>query len=164
MKTALNLKLSNSQTNMMSTFCFCVTMQIVNPKTYERQFVAYDASRVPVRSSREKELSTVGKYSKWILVLRRVFSKDKSLWKTKLDVKSPLILDVLKEVVKEEAATLVTEGSITWPNDKVFRFVSNFLHLLFSLEFFSLFLAFLLMYVTTKSGTKSRRQRPGKVT
>ena len=60
-----------------------------------------------------------------MLVLRRVFGKDKALKKTRLDIKSPLILEILEDVVKEESAALVTEGSISWPNDKLFRYVSD---------------------------------------
>jgi hypothetical protein len=93
----------------------------MDQRTFERKFVAYDAKRTPLKQ-KDEELSSE-KYSKWVLVLRRVFSNLNSLKKTRLDIKSPLILDVLKEVIEEEQATLVTEGSISWPNDKVFRYV-----------------------------------------
>jgi hypothetical protein len=93
----------------------------MDQRTFERKFVAYNPKRTPLKQ-KDEELSSE-KYSKWVLVLRRVFSNLNSLKKTRLDIKSPLILDVLKEVVEEEQATLVTEGSISWPNDKVFRYV-----------------------------------------
>jgi hypothetical protein len=70
-------------------------------------------------------MSTEG-YGSWVLVLRRVFLPgNRDVKKTKLDIKSPLILTVLKEVIAEERATLEAKASIHWPNDRVYRHVSS---------------------------------------
>ena len=65
------------------------------------------------------------KHSKWVLVLRRMFGYENELRKTKLDVKSPLIKDAIKEGCPPESAALESEKASTlWPNDELFRHVS----------------------------------------
>jgi hypothetical protein len=65
------------------------------------------------------------------MVLRRMFERDnRTLKKTKLDIKSPLIKRIIKEVVKEEKAAMESEkASVEWPNENLFRYVSFFLFL-----------------------------------
>ncbi|KAH8808670.1 P-loop containing nucleoside triphosphate hydrolase protein [Xylogone sp. PMI_703] len=85
-----------------------------------RAFVDYDPDKRPTA---KVEVLSSERYSKWILVIRRVFEQDnKTLFETKLDIRSPLILDILQDTVKEEQATLVSTGAIKWPNDEVFRY------------------------------------------
>jgi hypothetical protein len=100
-----------------------MNFKMVDRRTSERKFVAHDPKRIASRKPAEKELTTES-YSKWVLVLRRVFSNDDSLRKTRLEIKSPLILKVLKDVITEETAALTVDTSITWPNDKLFGYVS----------------------------------------
>ena len=65
------------------------------------------------------------KHSKWVLVLRRMFGYENELRKTKLDVKSPLIKDAIKEGCPPESAALESEKASTlWPNDELFRYVN----------------------------------------
>jgi hypothetical protein len=64
-------------------------------------------------------------HSKWVLVLRRVFGYDNEFLRIKLDVKSPLIRDIIKECVESEEAAMDSEKASTkWPNHDIFRYVS----------------------------------------
>ena len=65
------------------------------------------------------------KYGKWVLVLRRVFNRwDQSLSEVCIDIKSPLVFDVLHKALRDERASLDVEPSLPWPNDGIFRWVS----------------------------------------
>ncbi|KAF4625596.1 hypothetical protein G7Y89_g12572 [Cudoniella acicularis] len=93
---------------------------IFDSTIHERTFVAFDPIRRPTGD--DEELSSE-RYGKWAMVLRRVFDHDNTtLMKTKLDIQSPLILEVLQERVEEEKAALVSKASVKWPNDNVFRY------------------------------------------
>ncbi|KAF4627890.1 hypothetical protein G7Y89_g10260 [Cudoniella acicularis] len=48
-----------------------------------------------------------------------------TLSKIKLDIQSPLVLDILGKRVKEERAALMTKASVIWPNDSVFRYIKE---------------------------------------
>lgn len=86
----------------------------------ERMFVAYDPERRP--TSQDEEL-TPDNRGKSVLTLRRVFEQDnRTLKKIELDIKSPLILDVVKETVLSERARLETKFSLAWPNENLFRY------------------------------------------
>jgi AAA+ superfamily predicted ATPase len=62
-------------------------------------------------------------HSKWVLVLRRVFGYENELQRTKLDVKSPLLREILKETVPPVKASMDSEKASTlWPNDEIFRY------------------------------------------
>jgi len=61
-----------------------------------------------------------------VLVLRRVFGYENELRKTKLDVKSPLIKEIIKDACPPERAAMESEKASTqWPNDEIFRYVSH---------------------------------------
>jgi AAA+ superfamily predicted ATPase len=62
-------------------------------------------------------------HSKWVLVLRRVFGYENELQRTKLDVKSPFLREILKETVPPVKAAMDSEkASTAWPNDEIFRY------------------------------------------
>lgn len=86
-----------------------------------RKFVPWDASRCG--NAGDEEIGS-DEYSKWVMVLRRVFEHDgRTVRKTKLDIKSPLIRKILRDVVTDEQATMESEkASIEWPNSNVFRY------------------------------------------
>lgn len=87
---------------------------------YERIFVPYDPARGLVNT--ENELPSPDS-SNHVLVYRRVFkSNNKTIRKTVLDIKSYLILEVLKAVIVSQAAELEGHSSIPWPNNDVFRY------------------------------------------
>ncbi|KAF7925776.1 uncharacterized protein EAE98_007001 [Botrytis deweyae] len=93
---------------------------IFDEASRERVFVTHDSIKRP--TAKDEELSSE-KYSKWILILRRVFENDnKTLRKTMLDIQSPFIRDIIHDIVKEERAMLLSKNSIDWPNDNVFRY------------------------------------------
>lgn len=88
---------------------------------YSREFVPYD----PLRASNTPEESEIpNEHDKWVLVIRRVFEDKNKLLKTKLDIKSPLIVEVLQETLEEEKAELATgRASLDWPHNLLFRYV-----------------------------------------
>ncbi|KAF7886450.1 hypothetical protein EAF00_010553 [Botryotinia globosa] len=93
---------------------------IFDEANHERVFVTHDSIKRP--TAKDEELSSE-KYSKWILILRRVFKDDnKTLRKITLDIQSPLIREIIHDVVKEERAMILSKNSIDWPNDNVFRY------------------------------------------
>jgi len=89
---------------------------------YSRKFVPYDPLRL-IATPEEGEIPD--EHDKWVLVIRRVFKDNNTLSKTKLDIKSPLIIEVLQETIKEEKAELAIEkASLDWPHSLLFRYVS----------------------------------------
>ena len=85
----------------------------------ERTFVAWD----PARARSSDDDSVPNSHSNWVLVLRRVFGHDNNLRRTKLDVKSPLIRAIIKDVVPVEKAAMESEkASVVWPNADLFRY------------------------------------------
>lgn len=93
--------------------------KVYDKETSERIFLPYDPKRGPGLAELPSPSSGA------VLVYRRVFSDtDKPrLTKTVLDIKSYLIVEVLKAVVLSERAELEGHSSIQWPNDDVFRYV-----------------------------------------
>ncbi|KAE8346780.1 hypothetical protein BDV24DRAFT_175633 [Aspergillus arachidicola] len=85
----------------------------------KRTFLPYD----PARGAIEEDNSLPSdEYGKWVLVLRRVFNRwDQSLSEIRIDIKSPLVFDVLHKALRDERATLDVEPSLPWPNDGIFR-------------------------------------------
>ncbi|KAL4898155.1 P-loop containing nucleoside triphosphate hydrolase protein [Aspergillus ambiguus] len=92
---------------------------IFHPGTGDRVLVPHDPSRIPVP---DKEAVVPDDYDKWVIVLRRVFHPDQTLWKVMLDIKSPLVLDVLMETLLEQKAALASQASVKWPNRGLCRY------------------------------------------
>ena len=84
-------------------------------------FAPYDSKRGSENANKElppQEITATP------FVLRRVFNyENKTVRKTMLDIKSYLVLDIIKEVVKEERAGLEGKSSILWPSANIFRYV-----------------------------------------
>ncbi|RPA85072.1 P-loop containing nucleoside triphosphate hydrolase protein, partial [Ascobolus immersus RN42] len=80
----------------------------------------YDPNR-DIRGMKELATKSTQKFAEWVLLLKRQFRRDGRYSLTEMEVKSPLIKEVLKEACDERA--MDTAGAtIPWPNDKVFRY------------------------------------------
>ncbi|GMG06266.1 unnamed protein product [Aspergillus oryzae] len=89
------------------------------PLLKQRTFLPYDPARGAIE---EDDNLSSDKYGKWVLVLRRVFNRwDQSLSEVCIDIKSPLVFDVLHKALRDERASLDVEPSLPWPNDGIFR-------------------------------------------
>ncbi|KAE8413576.1 hypothetical protein BDV36DRAFT_299862 [Aspergillus pseudocaelatus] len=97
----------------------CKIDDVYDKKAHKRVFLPYDSTRDAVEEDRR--LSS-DKYGKWVLVLRRVFNMWNPSWSENfIDIKSPLLFQVLYNALSDERATLDVESSLPWPNDGVFR-------------------------------------------
>lgn len=94
-------------------------LQIMD-KNYSREFVPWAENRGRKRNDDE---DVTDDYGKWVLVLRRVFDEGEDLRKAKLDVKSPFIKKIVKDVC-QEGAMETERASVHWPHDGMFRHVS----------------------------------------
>lgn len=66
-------------------------------------------------------------YGAWVLVIRRRFTiinNEETYQDSHLDVKSPLLKSLLKEVLSDDAMELETV-TIPWPAERLFHFVSS---------------------------------------
>ena len=83
--------------------------------------VPYDPVARP--SAQDRNLAP-NKHDKWVLTLTRIFRSDnRTLRKSRLNIGSDLILDVLKRLPLTQMAMLESTASIDWPDDDVFRYV-----------------------------------------
>ncbi|KAB8248167.1 hypothetical protein BDV35DRAFT_348547 [Aspergillus flavus] len=97
----------------------CKIDDVYDKKLKQRTFLPYDPARGAIE---EDDNLSSDKYGKWVLVLRRVFNRwDQSLSEVCIDIKSPLVFDVLHKALRDERASLDVEPSLPWPNDGIFR-------------------------------------------
>ncbi|KAE8142350.1 hypothetical protein BDV38DRAFT_295137 [Aspergillus pseudotamarii] len=95
------------------------SISVYDKKLHKRVFLPHDPTRGAVEEDRR--LSS-DEYGKWVLVLRRVFNTwNPSSSESFIDIKSPLLFQVLYKALSDERATLDVESSLPWPNDGVFR-------------------------------------------
>ncbi|KAH8820722.1 hypothetical protein F5884DRAFT_720005 [Xylogone sp. PMI_703] len=95
---------------------------IYNDETDERTICPYDPHRSTGDVDQSEAILSPDKCDSSILVIRRIFNKDDGLRRTALDMRSPLIRNVVKNTVKSEVAYLETGSSVTWPHDGLFRY------------------------------------------
>ncbi|KAI5780006.1 P-loop containing nucleoside triphosphate hydrolase protein [Geopyxis carbonaria] len=81
-----------------------------------RQFVPWSDRRGKIDDDEKVDDG----HAKWVLVLRRVFNHNMCVRKIKLDVKSPLLKKIIKEVCNEGAME-TEKASLEWPSEELFR-------------------------------------------
>ncbi|KAK6828814.1 hypothetical protein RU639_003670 [Aspergillus parasiticus] len=97
----------------------CQIDDVYDKRLKKRTFLPYDPTRGAIEEDNNLPSDD---YGRWVLVLRRVFSRwDQSLSEVCIDIKSPLVFDVLYQALRNERATLDVEPSLPWPNDGIFR-------------------------------------------